>query len=295
MEPSLIKYLRQTLSLTRYFVSTRGLEVLLLQASPVLGVFFGGLRPGDLDMRRPACLLLGSLALTAHAFLLNDWAGYHQDLPDPRRTESVLSQRGIPRGRIIWATLILLFIAISLFAVLGYSALLFGLSIAIISFVYSCVPGFGKSSPILGSINHLFGGALHFLLGYSTFHPVDLSGIELSLFFGLVFAGGHLNQEVRDYEGDSFNKIRTNAVVFGCRPTFLASMAIFTGAYAVIAGFAVLQSRMDLLTGSLVVWILHSSLFLHALNRGLSYNTACWMQRRYRILLAIIGFMMILP
>jgi len=31
-------------------------------------------------------------------------------------------------------------------------------------------------------------------------HPLDPSGVLISIFFGLVFAAGHLNQEVRDYE-----------------------------------------------------------------------------------------------
>src|SRR5262249_15515636 len=112
--------------------------------------------------------------------------------------------------------------------------------IAALSVLYSCSPSFGKSTPILASINHLVGGALHFLLGYTLSRPLDASGLIISLFFGLVFAAGHLNQQVRDYEGDLINGIRTSAVVFGGRRGFLASLFTFTAAYAILAALAAL-------------------------------------------------------
>ena len=115
----------------------------------------------------------------------------------------------------------------------------------------------------------------------------------ISLFFGLVFAGGHLNQEVRDHEGDRLNGIRTSAVVFGCQPTFLASLCTFTVAYAIIAGLAALGILPRLLLLSPIVWLLHVALSLRALQRGLGFDTAQWMQRRYRLLFALIGLAML--
>ncbi len=145
----------------------------------------------------------------------------------------------------------------------------------------------------MGSINHLLGGALHFLLGYTVFHALDASGLVISLFFGLVFAGGHLNHEVRDYEGDLFNGIRTSAVVFGCRRTFLASLCTFTAAYAIPTGLAALGILPRLLLLSPLLWMLHVAWFLRALQRGLGFETASWMQRRYRLLFALIGLAML--
>src|SRR4029078_3327975 len=107
------------------------------------------------------------------------------------------------------------------FAVVSGLAMLLGATIAALSLLYSCSASFGKSTPIMGSINHLLGGALHFLLGYTLVRALDANGLMMSLFFGLVFAGGHLNQEVRDYDGDLINGIRTTAVVFGAQRTFL--------------------------------------------------------------------------
>ena len=134
---------------------------------------------------------------------------------------------------------------------------------------------------------------MHFLLGYTLFRPLDASGLMISLFFGLVFAGGHLNQEVRDYEGDLLGGIRTSAVVFGCRRAFLASLVLFTAAYAILAGLAALGIVPRLLLWSIVLWPLHVGWSLRALRRGLGFETALWMQRRYRLLFALIGLAML--
>src|SRR6185295_13969276 len=155
-----------------------------------------------------------------------------------------------------------------------------GAAIAALSLLYSCSPRFGKSTPIVASINHLLGGMLHFLLGYTLTRDIDARGLVISLFFGLVFAAGHLNQEVRDYDGDRLNGIHTSAVVFGRRRAFLASLCTFTAAYAILAGLAALRILPTLLMWSPVLWALHVGWSLRALHRGLGFETARWMQRR---------------
>ena len=277
----------------RHFASTRALEVLALQASPILGSFLGGFSLERCGVIRPGLLLLGSLALTAHIFVFNDWAGYSSDIRDPRRTTLVFARQGISRRQVARVAIALLIFANVAFVAVGRLAILIGAAIAALSLLYSCSPSFGKSTPIVGSINHLLGGALHFLLGYTLAHALDASGLVISLFFGLVFAGGHLNQEVRDYEGDLLNGIRTSAVVFGCQRTFLASLCTFTAAYAILAGLAALGILPGLLLWSPIVWLLHVAWSLRALQRGLGFETALWMQRRYRLLFAFIGLAML--
>jgi 4-hydroxybenzoate polyprenyltransferase len=277
----------------RHFASTRTPEVLALQASPILGSFLGGLRLEPCGVIRLGLLLLGSLALTAHVFVFNDWAGHDSDILDPRRATLVFTRRGISGQQVARIAIALLIFANVAFAAVGGPAILLGAAIAALSLLYSCSPWFGKSTPIVASINHLLGGALHFLLGYTLFHHLDAGGLVISLFFGLVFAGGHLNQEVRDYEGDLLNGIRTSAVVFGPRRTFLASLCIFTAAYATLAGLAALGILPRLLLWSALLWPLHVAWSLRALRRGLGFETALWMQRRYRLLFAFIGLAML--
>jgi 4-hydroxybenzoate polyprenyltransferase len=259
----------------RHFTVTRGLEVSVLQASPLLGAHLGGGLERD-GLARVGLLLLGSTALTAHVFALNDWAD---------------------RGS--WEEMGLLSIALlaaagACFAAIGTSAILCGVGIAALSLVYSFSPSLGKGSPVAASVNHLTGGGLHFLLGYTMLHPLDARGVSLSLFFGLVFAAGHLNQELRDYETDRAGGIRTTAVVFGRRRGFLASFCLFTTAYALIVVLAALGSVPWILVLSGFAWLVQARWSLHALRRGLDFETALWVQRRYRFLFGLVGLVMLL-
>ncbi|MCQ4163534.1 UbiA family prenyltransferase [Tahibacter harae] len=279
--------------IARHFASTRALEVLALQASPVIGIFLGGYVFGRDSAAAPGLLVLGSCALTAHIFIFNDWAGHASDLRDPLRAPQVFSRQGISRREVAAVAAALLALALIAFAAVGSTALLFGAAIAVLGLLYSGSPVLGKSTPVAASLNHLAGGTLHFLLGYTLFHTLDASGIWTGLFFGLVFAAGHLNQEVRDYDGDRANGIRTNAVAFGRRRTFVASLLTFTAAYALLTGLAACAVLPRLLLWSPAAWLLHLAWSLRALRRGLDFETARWMQRRYRWLFALIGLVML--
>lgn len=287
---SSIRYYARVL---HHFESTRALEVLALQASPILGILLGGFSLRTCGVISPGLLLLGSIALTAHVFVFNDWAGHLGDLRDPRRVTLVFDRRGLDRRHVAQVAVALLIFANVAFAAIGSRAILLGAGIAALSLLYSGSPSFGKTTPIAASLNHLLGGILHFLLGYTLCHALDARGILISIFFGLVFAAGHLNQEIRDYEGDLLNEIRTSAVVFGCRRTFLASLYIFTSAYAIVFTLAALGFLPRLLLWSVVVWLLHVAWSVQALRRGLGFETAIWMQRRYRLLFAFIGMAML--
>lgn len=276
-----------------YFACTRAVEVLALQASPILGISLSNYGLETSGVIRSAFLLFGSLLLTAHIFFINDLAGHCTDIHDPRRTKKVFTELGISKLQVSYFATAPLILAYVAFAAAGGAALLLGAAIAILSLLYSWPSGFGKGTPIMSSINHLLGGALHFLLGYTLSRPFDLNGLLIGLFFGLVFAGGHLNQEVRDYEGDLLNGIRTNAVVFGRRRTFLASLVTFTAAYGLLASLAALGILPRFLLWSAVLWPWHLAWSMQALKRGLGFETATWMQRRYRLLFALIGLAML--
>jgi 4-hydroxybenzoate polyprenyltransferase len=284
--------IRQYVRALRHFVATRAVEVLALQASPILGCVLGGYSVERSGVFPLAMLMFGSCALTAHIFVFNDWAGFDSDLRDPLRAPLVFSRQGIGRREVARAAIALLVLATFAFAAVSEQALFFGAAIAALGFLYSGSPVLGKNTPIASSVNHLVGGTLHFLLGYTLAHVLDANGLWIGLFFGLVFAAGHLNQEVRDYEGDLLNGIRTNAVVFGRRRTFLASLFTFTAAYAMLTVLAALGILPALLRWSPVAWLLHLAWSLRALRHGLDFETAVWMQRRYRWLFALVGLVM---
>lgn len=284
--PSRIPWRRRTRVL-QHFASTRGVEVCALQASPLLGAYLGGLGLRGWDW---VLLLLGSTALTAHVFVFNDWADYSTDARDLRRARLGPDGNGVTRGQTARLAIALLIVANLAFAAIGIQALLIGAGITALGLAYSL---FGKTTPFAATLNHLVGGVLHFLLGYTVAQAADARGVVLGLVFGLVFAAGHLNQEVRDYEPDQASGSATSAVVFGCRRGFLASFCLFTAAYALIIGLAAAGVLPKLLFLGAVAWLLQATWSLEALRRGLGFETALWMQRRYRLLFAVVGVLML--
>jgi 4-hydroxybenzoate polyprenyltransferase len=187
----------------------------------------------------------------------------------------------------------LLALSLALFCLLGVRPLAIALAIATLSLLYSRPASPAKGVPVLGSILHLAGGCLHFLLGYSLFRAVDGRGMALALFFGLTFAAGHLNQEVRDFGGDARNGIKTNAVAFGKRPTFIAGLAVFTCAYAqlvVVAARGILPGWVAALA---LLYPLHLYWSLQIVVAGLTFDAVRRLQARYRVLYAVIGAAMV--
>ena len=140
---------------------------------------------------------------------------------------------------------------------------------------------------------HLVGGALHFLLGYSVGSVIDGRGVAIASFFALTFAAGHLTQELRDYQADARSDIRTNAVIFGRRRTFVASLVLFTLAYALLFFLALRGTLPRPLAALVVLYPLHLHWSLRTLAEGLTHASICRLQARYRAIYVIIGVAMV--
>ena len=230
--------------------------------------------------------LLGSILLVAHVFTLNDWADIAHSLkaPDPQ----------LPSRRLFWFSLSLLIASLLVFALLGSRVVILGLIVAALGFFYSHPKLNTKGTPIASSIPHLVGGLFHFLLGYALFSSVDERGILIALFFALTFTAGHLNHEVRDFELDSRNNARTNAVAFGKRPAFVAGLIVFTFAYLclfVLGWFRFIPRPLAFL--ALLFYPLHLYWSLRALRGQLNPETLDRFQIQYRALYAVIGISML--
>jgi 4-hydroxybenzoate polyprenyltransferase len=226
--------------------------------------------------------------------VFNDWVGQTSDLNDPRRVARCFGSAGITSRHVAILAFALLIVAMLLLALLNAVAAVLGAAIAGFSLVYSGSSSWGKSRPIVASLLHLIGGAFHFLLGYGVAHGIDRPGIGIAIFFGLVFAGGHLNQEVRDYEPDLHNGIRTTAVVFGPRCAFFCSLLVFTAAYLLLIALVMVGTLPRLLLWTTILWPWLIACWAHALRNGLGFETATWIQRRYRLQFALLGLAMLL-
>lgn len=270
-------------------------EVLVLQGPPLMGVAFSMRVLTSQAIGELLLFVVASFLLVAHIFSFNDWAGASMDQNDPNRSQKVFSTKGISPRDVLLLSTVLLALSLLLFAHLSRQTLLLGIAIAALGVFYSH-PGLnGKGTPIISSCPHLVGGVLHFLLGYSLFRPIDPSGVLIGLFFALTFTAGHLNQEVRDYEGDRLNGVHTNAVAFGKTPAFLAGLAVFTLAYAdlfFLAGTGVVPAALAIMP--LVLFPIHVAWSVRTLRAGLTFTNVSRFQSRYRILYGMIGLGIVL-
>jgi 4-hydroxybenzoate polyprenyltransferase len=280
--------------LLAYISCIRYQDVLILQGSPLLGAAFA-LRAITAETVVSGCLFtLASMLLVAHIFSFNDWAGIALDSNDPNKSADVFVTRGVSRRGVAVLSLSLLAASLLLLALLPRQTLLLGIVIAVLGALYSHPSFNAKGTPVVSSLPHLIGGGLHFLLGYSVFTGIDLRGMLIALFFALTFTAGHLNQEVRDHEGDRLNGIRTNAVAFGRHPAFAAGFVLFTLAYADLLFLAytrIVPPVLGLLP--IVLYPLHVFWSVTTLRAGLGFASVSRFQSRYRMLYAVIGAAMV--
>lgn len=278
-----------------YLACIRYPEVLVLQGSPLLGLAFsaGRFTPGMLGPG--AIFAVASFLLVAHIFSFNDWANIALDSTDPNKSTRVFSVKGITPPGVLGLSLGLLAGSLLLFGFLPQRTFVLAVAIAALGIVYSHPFVNAKGIPVVSSLPHLIGGTLHFLLGYSAFSSIDGRGVLIALFFAFTFTAGHLNQEVRDHDGDRPSGVRTNAVAFGKRAAFLAGLCVFTLAYADLL-FLAYSDVVPRVVGvlPLALYPVHVSWSIATLRRGLTFESVSRFQRRYRVLYAVMGLAMVL-
>jgi 4-hydroxybenzoate polyprenyltransferase len=276
-------------AIVRLVASVRWREVLVQQGTPLFGALFsiGAITNGKAAAL--ALLMAASCCLFAHVFVFNDWSGIDGDLRDPRRAPSVFLKQGISRRAVGYLSIALMVLSLALLAPLGARPLGLGMGVLLLSALYSAPHLHFKGIPLVSSVLHFAGGMLHFLLGYSLFSAIDARGLAVGGFFALTSVAGHLSHETRDWEGDSLNRIRTNAVRFGQRRCFIASFVFFTASYALLAGLAFLGVIPHLVVWTAALYPLHLYWTGRTLRAGLNFETLAIMQARYRLLYGIIG------
>jgi 4-hydroxybenzoate polyprenyltransferase len=277
----------------RYLSCLRVQEVLVLQGSPLLGAAFALRHAAAVQGGGLAILVVANVCLVAHIFVLNDWSNLAADLTDSNKAAEVFTVRGVGHREMSGLAASLLVVSLLLFSCLGPTTLYIALGIAALSGLYS-LPYFGwKGRPLLNSAAHLAGGVLHFLLGYSLGGALDRGGLVTATFCAMTFAAGHLTQEIRDHDSDMRNGIRTNAVVFGQRRAFAASLALFTLSHGLLLCLALQGTLPRALVALVVLYPVHLRWSLQALAQGLSRASICRLQARYRALYAVVGLALV--
>lgn len=280
-------------SLWRLLSCIRVDEVCVLQGAPLIGACFAMADFSAATLLTIAALVAGNLCLVAHVFVLNDWSGVHGDLKDPHRAAGTYVAKGenaVRMGRLAWA---LLALSLLIFGLVSQASFAIALAIAAFSAIYSFPGIHGKGVPLLNSLLHVLGGALHFLLGYAALSPISPHSVAIGCYFGLVFAAGHLTHETRDHDGDRQNGIRTNAVAFGKRRAFLAGLLLFSMAYVWLTVLALLGLVPPVLSMAIVLYVIHLRASWQALQHGLTYASVRRLQTVYRNIHVVIGLAML--
>jgi 4-hydroxybenzoate polyprenyltransferase len=292
-ENAIEHFTRSTRLLSRLVLSVRWDEVFVLQGAPLIGASFA-IHTFNVDnLLELAVFAFASCLLVAHVFVFNDWSGIHSDVKDSNRVTWTFLTRGVSRSALGILSVVLLGLSLLLFAFLGKTSLSLAIALAGSSVLYSAPIFDLKAEPIFNSLLHLVGGTLHFLLGYATFAVLDARAVAIGGFFGLVFTAGHVTHEVRDHDGDLVNGIRTNAVTFGKRRTFVAGLILFTVAYAVLAALAVFALIPRLLVLAAALYPVHLYMSIQTMHDGLSFESLRRLQTWYRLMFAVIGIMMV--
>lgn len=264
-------------------------EVVLLQASPLMGLILGAGAFSPAKGFTALHLILASVALVAYVFCLNDWAGIASDLNDPNKAERTFVAKGVRTEGMAGLAVAFGLAGLILFSFLPLQTRALACLLVLLGLFYSFPNGGAKGIPLLSSGIHFLGGVTHFLIGYSVFTMVDVRGVQFALYCGLVFTAGHLNQEVRDYESDRRNGILTNAVRFGKRRTFLSGFVLFTLAYGLLGWLVVGHTSPAGLLGLALLYAIHTFLFWMTYRTGLTYEVVGSHQTHYRIIHAVIG------
>jgi 4-hydroxybenzoate polyprenyltransferase len=258
-----------------------------------MGLAFGWTPERAVEPLHVGVLLVASWLLVAHVFCLNDWAGITTDSRDTNKTARTYLARGASHRAMGLLAAGLGAASLGLFGLLPGPAPWIAALILGHSLLYSHPRFAAKGLLVIPSLLHVSGGLLHFLLGYGLLRPVDLRGVLLGCYCGLVFAAGHLTQEVGDHDGDRRNGIRTSAVRCGRTAAFNAAFGLFTLSYAVALWLVRAGMAPPALLGVAGLYPVHVLLFWRAHREGLTFAPVSRYRRRYRLLYAVIGGLMV--
>ncbi|NLH48375.1 MAG: UbiA family prenyltransferase [Myxococcales bacterium] len=220
--------------LWQYLLATRPIESCLMIGFPLIGLFIA-----LADWRGIGWLIgkffIATYPLVMYVYCLNSYGGLAHDVVNQRLSGNPAVTGEVSARELLWLAYGGVFFSGLLYFLWFPHCLLPWLLIIGNWTLYSHPAVYGKSLPLVGTFLHLIGGVLQFLLGYAAVRPLDRTSLLIGAYFALVFAAGHINHEVKDYEPDCTAGLRTNAVVFGPRRMFSFAFFLFAFAFAYLS------------------------------------------------------------
>jgi 4-hydroxybenzoate polyprenyltransferase len=199
------------INLRRYFRRLRVVECLIMLGFPLAGVVFAAHEINFHVVSRALLFFLAALLHASSVYSFNSFCGFAADV-DNRRLTYV--REGRKTGFLVFTILFQCLAFLVYFILNSWLALMAAVSFVL--WVLYSLPRYGlKNFPVTGTLLHFVSQILHFQMGYLVLLPISRYSLVVSIYFALVFAGGHIHHELIDYEADKRAGIRTGAVFFG--------------------------------------------------------------------------------
>jgi len=232
-----------------------------------------------------------TFVLITSIYAFNAWGGKANDANNLRLNK--LSNISLSGFMII--SLALLIAAMAIGWVIDVMLIVYIAIIYLLWVLYS-YPKIGlKSRPYLGTVLHFVAEVVHFNMIFSVFGQTGKESMLISAYFGLLFAGGHLNHESLDYEPDQQSEIVTGAVKAGQQTTDRSAFILFFVAWIYwlalwIANIAGLASLVIFT----LAWVMHAGIYLFYFRKiERSINARLNYRKFYRAIYALAGIALV--
>ena len=222
----------------RFFIFLKAIRVVesaLMTGFPLIGFIFAlhsGAFESIFSLITTALLFcFSTFFLVIYVYCFNSWGGIEADKLNERLDDHPVLTGEITEKQLRIMVYAGLVVNLVLYYIYFPRCFILAPFIAINWTLYSHPKVMAKARPLAGTTIHFIGGVLQFLLGYVVVMPYEPRGFLAAIYFALIFAAGHLNHEVKDYNADMEAGLKTNAVVFGAKRMLAFAFVVFSFAF----------------------------------------------------------------
>ena len=281
--------------LRTYYVALRVKEILLIGGVTFIGLVFSTTIYDQNTVLRWFLIMLSSYTLLGHSFASNDWSGYKYDKNDINKKARPLIKGELSLAEIKVLCISLLIVSLTLAAIVSYISFLMVIGIVILNYLYSGEKVFLKSVPVVSTMIHGVGASLGFLLGYGYMGYLDFTGVSFAVYFGIIYAAGHLNHEISDLDSDKLSGIPTNADLLGKKKAYILSFVLFSFSFVYIILLSVSHVLpQTIIVGVMIAYPVYSYYFWRTLYSPLSYESMINFRQKYRFIFLFWGIFLTL-
>lgn len=277
-----------------YLDCIRAKEVFLIGGVTFIGLVFST-NTFNIDTTLKWILaMVTAYSLLSHSFLSNDWSGYEYDKKDVNKSRRPLMRGEVSLKEVKILSIFFLIISLTTALLLSYYTFYMAVGVIVLNYLYSGNSVFLKSVPVVSSGLHFLGATLGFLIGYTFNGNIDVNGILFGMYFGIIYATGHLNHEITDMDSDENAGITTSANSFGKKKIFLLSFILFSLSFIYIIFLSLLGTLpFYLIYGVIISYSAYLYFFTRTFKSKLDYNSMISFRRSYRIIFLLWGVFLV--